>query len=203
MNLLVATSNVGKAREFAQMFGDLGLTCADLSAHKDLTPPEETGATFRANACLKASYYAAAIGQWTLADDSGLEVDAIDRKPGVVSARWAELHDAGKGDQANNTLLLKQLDAVPDEKRTARFVCVLALADPQGRIVLTTRETVEGKLLRALRGTGGFGYDPLFMVEELGKTTAELAPADKHRVSHRGKAMRRLHELIVQHGLFK
>ena len=203
MNLLVATSNKGKAKEFAEMFGDLGIACSDLSSLAGITPPDETGATFRANACLKATYYALATGQWTLADDSGLEVDAIDRKPGVHSARWAELHDAGKGDTANNALLLKQIELVPDEKRQARFVCVLALADPKGRVVLTVRDTIEGRILRASRGTGGFGYDSLFLVEELGRSTAELTSADKHRISHRGKAMRTLHELIVKHEVLK
>jgi XTP/dITP diphosphohydrolase len=203
MELLVATSNQGKAREFAEMFGDLGLTCTDLSAHPGIVPPEETGATFRANAGLKASYYAKATGQWTLADDSGLEVDAIGRRPGVHSARWAEIHSAGKGDAENNRLLIHQLDGVPDEQRQARFVCVLALADPQGRVILTARDTIEGRMLRSPRGAGGFGYDPLFLVESLGRTTAELASADKHRISHRGKAMRTLHDLIVKHVVFK
>jgi XTP/dITP diphosphohydrolase len=203
MQLLVATSNKGKAKEFAEMFGDLGITCSDLSSLAGITPPEETGATFRANACLKATYYALATGQWTLADDSGLEVDAIDRKPGVHSARWAEIHAEGKGDSDNNRLLLQQIDAVPDDKRQARFVCVLALADPQGRVVLTVRDTIEGRMLRSPRGIGGFGYDPLFLVEDLGRSTAELSSADKHRISHRGKAMRRLHDLIVQQKLFE
>lgn len=202
MQLLVATSNRGKAREFAEMFSDLGLVCSDLSSLTGIAAPEETGATFRANACLKAAYYARATGQWTLADDSGLEVDALDRKPGVHSARWAEIHAAGKGDTDNNRLLLRQIEAVPGERRQARFVCVLALADPQGRVVLTVRDTIEGRMLREPRGTGGFGYDPLFLIEELGRTTAELSSADKHRISHRGKAMRELHRLIVEMNVF-
>ena len=131
-----------------------------------------------------------------LADDSGLEVDAIDGNPGVHSARWAEMHNAGKGDVDNNLLLLRQLENVDDPRRTARFVCVLALANPEGQIILTCRDTVEGRILRAPRGTGGFGYDPLFYFDELGCTTAELPPGKKHEISHRGKALRRMRELL-------
>src|SRR5687768_14409278 len=135
---------------------------------------EETGRTFRANACLKASTYAKRHCTWTLADDSGLEVDALGGSPGVLSARWARHNNAGSGDADNNTTLLRQLQGVPDERRTARFVCVLALADPQGRIILTVRDTLEGRILHAPRGRNGFGYDPLFEVAGLGRTSAEL-----------------------------
>jgi XTP/dITP diphosphohydrolase len=160
-------------------------------------PVEETGHTFRANACLKASHYARLFNTYAVADDSGLEVDALDGSPGVHSARWAELNQAGKGDAANNALLLRQLENVPDEQRGARFVCVLALADPQGRILITARDTVEGRVLRAPRGSNGFGYDPLFSIDEMGKTTAELAPDEKHAISHRGKALRHLRGLMA------
>src|SRR5207249_3746426 len=128
-----------------------------------------------------------ASGKWTLADDSGLEVDALGGKPGILSARWAEINGAGKGDHDNNALLLRQLNGVPEELHTARFVCVLALADPSGRIILTVRATIEGRILTEPRGQNGFGYDPLFLVPELGRTTAQLDPSDKHRISHRGK----------------
>lgn len=172
----------------------------DLAERNDKHPVEETGQTFRANACLKASRYAMRHRMWALADDSGLEVDALGGKPGVTSARWAEINGTGKGDADNNTTLLRQLENVPDEARTARFVCVLALADPSGRVILTARDTAEGTILRSPRGGNGFGYDPLFFVSELGKTTAELSPDEKHRISHRGKALRRLRELMeAQH----
>jgi XTP/dITP diphosphohydrolase len=111
------------------------------------------------------------------------------------------MHDAGKGDADNNALLLRQLEAVPDELRTGRFVCALALADPEGRIVLTVRETVEGRVLRSPRGANGFGYDPLFLLPERGLTTAELPAEQKHEVSHRGKALRRLKALMSDVGL--
>ena len=196
VQILIATGNPGKVREFREMLGDDRFQWSDLSQHPEVAAVDETGATFRANACLKASAYAKQLKTWALADDSGLEVDALDRKPGVTSARWAELHNRGKGDVDNNTLLLEQTRAVPDAQRSARFVCVLALADPSGKIVLTAADAMEGKLLRASRGSNGFGYDPLFEVEGMSQTSAELAPADKHRVSHRGKALVRLRALM-------
>jgi XTP/dITP diphosphohydrolase len=196
MNLLVATTNPGKVREFREMLGHTGLSFSDLSAHRGTVAVEETGHTFRANACLKASHYAKLFKTYAVADDSGLEVDALGGSPGVHSARWAEINHAGKGDADNNALLLKQLDAVRDDRRTGRFVCVLALADPEGKILLTARDTVEGRVVRAPRGSNGFGYDPLFLIDELNRTTAELAPEQKHAVSHRGKALRHLRALM-------
>lgn len=201
MRLLIATSNKGKIREFREMLGQDRFTWSDLTEHREIAPAEETGATFRANACLKAAYYARALGTWAMADDSGLEVDALGGKPGVHSARWAELNNAGKGDADNNTLLLKQIDQVPEAQRTARFVCVLALSNPQGQIILTARDTVEGRVLRAPRGTNGFGYDPLFYFDELSCTTAELPSEKKHEISHRGKALRRMRTLMDEMNL--
>ena len=196
MKLLIATTNAGKVREFREMLGPDTFEWSDLSAHPDVPAVEETGKTFRANACLKASYYAEHLRCWTIADDSGLEVDALNGSPGVYSARWAQINNAGRGDAANNACLLEQIHNVPDEKRTGRFVCVLALANPQGRIILTARDTVEGRLIREPRGENGFGYDPLFLINGLGKTTAELPPIEKHQISHRGKALRKLHALM-------
>lgn len=198
MHLLIATTNPGKIREFRELLGNERFTYDDLSAHRDVAAAEETGRTFRANACLKASHYAKLLKTWALADDSGLAVDALGGKPGVHSARWAQLNHAGEGDQANNDLLLRQMTDVPDANRTARFVCVLALADPHGDILLTAMDHVEGRLLRAPRGANGFGYDPLFLIDALGKTTAELPPAEKHAISHRGKALRRMRELMTR-----
>ncbi|MGA2499523.1 MAG: RdgB/HAM1 family non-canonical purine NTP pyrophosphatase [Tepidisphaeraceae bacterium] len=196
MRVFIATKNPGKIREFREMLGGDGFQWDDLTQHPGLEAPEETGRTFRDNACLKASFYARALAEWVVADDSGLEVDALGRRPGVHSARWAEMHGAGKGDADNNRLLLKQLGNVPDERRSARFVCVLALAEPSGKIILTARDTIEGRMIHAPRGDNGFGYDPLFMVDELRQTTAELEPGEKHRISHRGRALRRLRRLI-------
>lgn len=199
--LLIATKNRGKVAEFRDLLAGSSVEVLDLSVFVDAPDVEETGETFFDNAVLKASAYARFSGCWAVADDSGLEVDALDRRPGVNSARWAKLHGRGEGDAANNALLLEQLRDVPDEKRSGRFVCVLALADPSGRIVMSARDSVEGSILRSPRGVNGFGYDPLFRVASLEKTTAELSPAEKHALSHRGKAMRRLLALLGEHGL--
>jgi len=196
VELLLATANPGKVRELREMLGPHRFVWHDLSEFPTGNSVEETGHTFRANAFLKASEYARRHSMWALADDSGLEVDALGGRPGVFSARWAQINGAGHGDADNNTTLLTQLENVPAERRTARFVCVLALADPRGCVILTVRDSVEGIILWAPRGTNGFGYDPLFFVEELGHTTAELPPAEKHRISHRGKALRRLADLM-------
>jgi XTP/dITP diphosphohydrolase len=201
VELLIATGNPGKAREFREMLGVERFVWRDLSEFTGERAVAETGRTFRANACLKAAGYALRHQIWTLADDSGLEVDALGKKPGVYSARWAEMNQTGRGDADNNTTLLAQMAHVPDEQRSARFVCALALADPKGRIILTARDTVEGTLLRAPRGSNGFGYDPLFLIEALGQTTAELSSDEKHRISHRGKALGRLRELMREVGL--
>ena len=201
MELLIATANPGKAREFREMLGAERFDWSDLASRPATEAVEETGRTFVANACLKAVEYARRFGVWALADDSGLEVDALNGSPGVLSARWAKVNDAGQGDADNNALLLAQLQGVPDGRRTARFVCVLALADPQGQVILTARDKVEGRIIHEPRGSGGFGYDPLFLVEELGRTTAELSPAEKHAISHRGKALRRLRALMDRTGV--
>jgi len=224
MKLLIATTNPGKIKEFREMLGGDRFAWDDLSNHRDLPAPQETGLTFRANAMLKASYYAQHLNLWAMADDSGLEVDALDGKPGVHSARWAQMHNAGTGDADNNRLLLDQLQkiahestrmgtsastAVGDESRQfdgelcpvfpARFSCVLALCDPRGRTVLTTSGTVEGRIIHAPRGRNGFGYDPLFMISALNKTAAELPADEKHRISHRGEALRRMKALMDKH----
>ena len=196
MELLIATGNASKVREFREMLGMRRFGWHDLSQYADGQPVEESGHTFRANACLKATSYARRHRMWALADDSGLEVDALGGAPGVHSARWAAMNGWGKGDADNNQALLRQLADIPDEQRSARFVCVLALSDPAGRVILTARDTVEGRILRAARGANGFGYDPLFLLEQIGRTTAELSAEEKHRISHRGKALRRLSELM-------
>ena len=199
--MLIATGNSGKVREFRDMLDESRMIWRSLNEFPEIPPVEETGRTFRANAALKAAGYAKELGMWALADDSGIEVDALGGKPGIHSARWAANHAKGSGDAANNALLLDQLKDVSDERRRARFVCVLAMADRRGNIVLTARDTVEGRILHSPVGSGGFGYDPLFYVEALGRTTAELSPERKHEISHRGKALVRLKELLEQSGL--
>ncbi len=196
MTLLIATGNASKAREFRQILGADHFIWHDLSEFPRLTPVEETGATFQDNANLKAAGYAMQANMWAVADDSGLEVDALDGKPGVHSARWAQINGTGNGDADNNLTLLDQLRDIPDERRTARFVCVLALSNPLGKIMLSVRDTLEGRILHTPRGDNGFGYDPLFYMDEHGQTTAQMPPEHKNQISHRGKALRRLRDLM-------
>jgi XTP/dITP diphosphohydrolase len=203
VDILIATGNAGKAREFREMLGADRFVWHDFTRFGDLDPVAETGHTFRANACLKAAGYARQANMWALADDSGLEVDALGGKPGVHSARWAQLNESGSGDADNNATLLRQLAGVPDERRTARFVCVLALADAKGNIIFTARDAIDGRILHAPRGNNGFGYDPLFLVESMELTTAELPAERKHEISHRGKALRRLRDLMRIAGISK
>ncbi|NLF29492.1 MAG: RdgB/HAM1 family non-canonical purine NTP pyrophosphatase [Planctomycetes bacterium] len=193
--LVVATGNPGKLREIRQSLGELPVRVVGLRDLPPIGEPDETGDTFAANARDKATYYARATGHWCVADDSGLVVDALGGRPGVYSARYAAdrcSDDAGRDiiDAANNARLLEELADVPDQCRTARFVCVLALSDGD-RILLETSGTVEGRIAHAPRGGNGFGYDPLFLLPDRGVTTAELSPDEKNAVSHRGQATRR------------
>ena len=165
MKLLIATGNPGKVKEFREMLGAERFAWSDLSAHRNVDGDRRNRRDVPRQRVSQSVGLCQQFDTWALADDSGLEVDALNRSPGVFSARWAEMNGAGKGDADNNALLLKQLANVPDEQRTARFVCVLALSDPKGRIVLTARDTVEGRIIHAPRGDNGFGYDPLFFIE--------------------------------------
>jgi XTP/dITP diphosphohydrolase len=185
VDLVLATSNVGKVRQLQSLLSDdvVVKSLADLG----LTAPEETGATFAENASLKAVAAAKATGILALADDSGLEVDALGGAPGVQSARYA---GDGATDAANIDRLLKELESVPDGARSARFVCVLTLANSDGVLYSVTGEC-RGKIARARRGTNGFGYDPVFELEG-GRTVAELTIEEKNRISHRGIAMREM-----------
>jgi XTP/dITP diphosphohydrolase len=188
--VLLATANDGKLAELRALLPNtvtvLGLT--DVAAY-DALP--ETGATFEDNALLKARQAAAVTGIVALADDSGLEVDALNGMPGVLSARWSGRHG---DDPANNALLLGQIGDVPDERRGAAFVSAVALVTPDGREDVV-RGRWPGRIIRQPRGANGFGYDPLFVPAEsdadgTGRTSAELAPAEKNALSHRGRAMR-------------
>jgi XTP/dITP diphosphohydrolase len=199
-HLLIATRNAGKVREFRQIIAD-AIPVSDLSSFPDAPEVDETGDTFRENASIKARAYALHARRWTLADDSGLAVDALGGKPGVHSARWAEMHERGTGDRDNNTLLLDQLRDVPDDRRSAHFVCHLVLCDPSGTPVLDCTDRADGLILRSPRGSGGFGYDPLFLIPALGRTTAELDAHQKHALSHRGKAMRLMASLLREQRL--
>ncbi len=186
MQILVATRNPGKRREYQVLLGGLGVNMLlpdDVGLQLDV---EETGETFEENAVLKARAYVAASGLPVLADDSGLVVDALDGLPGIWSSRWA-----GPTDADRIRKLLEHLRGVPWARRTGRFVCVAALALPDGEVI-TARGTVAGRILFAPRGTGGFGYDPIFYVTEVKRSMAELSPEEKNRLSHRGRALRAL-----------
>lgn len=196
-NFYIATSNPGKLRDFAVAAEVFGVAIVPLPGLKNIPAPEEHGTTFAENACLKAIYYSRSFrNHLVIADDSGLEVDALGGLPGVRSARYAD--DAGFGapgstDERNNLYLVKQLDACAGEKLSARYRCVIALAR-NGDVLLTAEGTVEGEILLSPRGTGGFGYDPLFYLPGLGKTMAEIDLAQKQKLSHRGNALRSLLE---------
>jgi XTP/dITP diphosphohydrolase len=189
VEIVVASRNPKKAAELRRLLA--GLPVRVLGAEEagvDLDVVED-GETFAANAAKKASAFARASGRWALGDDSGLCVDALGGRPGLRSARYG---GEEADDVANNRKLLAELAGIPAERRTARFVCSLALADPMGKIHLAVEETAEGRILEAPRGTGGFGYDPLFFFLPLDKTFAELDPPEKDQVSHRGAALRAL-----------
>lgn len=187
--VLIATSNSGKLRDFAGAAKALGIEVSSLPNFSELPSIEEDGATFESNARKKVRHYSRLVsGELILADDSGLEVDALGGAPGVISARYAvENGSENSSDAANNAKLLRELTSVPEPKRTARFVCVIAAAK-DGGIVGTFRGKAVGRVLFEARGSGGFGYDPLFYFPTLNKTFAELTPEEKAQVSHRGKA---------------
>ena len=192
--VLVATSNPGKLRDFAGAATALGIAIEPLPNFVSIPSVVEDGLTFEANARKKAEYYSQyAPGEIILADDSGLEVDALGGAPGVHSARYAadQPHLVGNNtdDQANNARLIRELRKIPAEKRSARFVCVIAAAR-DGKILNVFRGQAEGLLLDSPRGSGGFGYDPLFYFPSIQKTFAELTPEEKAQYSHRGAAFR-------------
>ncbi len=208
--IVIATGNPHKVEElraiFAEAAGDLpivGLEAFDQAFDE----PEETGDTFEANATIKARSYARRTRSWCLADDSGLEIDALGGKPGVISSHY--FCDGGPSDtprperdRMNNERVLRELEMIADDQRSARFVCVMVLADPSGTVRALVRGTFEGRIGRPPRvpsGNHGFGYDPLFLTLESGfaRTSAEMEPTDKNRVSHRAVAARQMAELLA------
>lgn len=198
--ILVATSNPKKVEEIRGALAPLGISVASLAdaGCAGLPEPDETERTFAGNARLKALAYAAATGQVVLADDSGLEVDALGGEPGVDSAIWAGAEgDRAARDARNNAKLVSALLGVPAHARTARFVCTMCVAGPDGRVICEARGGVEGEIVDEPRGTNGFGYDPHFLVRALGRTTAELSSEEKNAISHRGQASREIARLLA------
>ena len=199
-SILLATSNPHKLREVTEILSPLGINVVGL-ADVGLSVPEpaEDASTFEGNALIKAVYYARHAGRPCMADDSGLEVDALGGAPGVLSARFSGVSGTRETrDLANNKKLIKELQGVAESNRHARFVCAMCLVAADGQVLAETRGTFEGVIIDQPRGDNGFGYDPHLYVPELGKTSAELSPADKNSRSHRGNATRQMTDLISE-----
>jgi len=198
--LLIGTGNVGKLREIKTILGDLPYDIISLADFNNLETPEENGATYNANATLKAGSYAKQTGLITLADDSGFEVEALNWEPGVISARYAG-DDASDADR--RSLLLSEFSKTGSENRTARFVCFVAIAYPGQRerpyIMSLTEGVCRGKIIDVARGDSGFGYDPLFVPDGYDLTFAELPDTVKNKISHRGLALAQAREFLIRY----
>ena len=186
-SLVLGTTNAGKLRELAELLEPLGIACCSLAGLANAIEVEETGSSFAENAALKATQQATALGRWVLAEDSGLVVDALGGAPGIYSARFS---GAEATDARNNSLLLERLESQPAALRSAHYACHAALSDPNGRIVAVSSGVCGGVIADRPSGSGGFGYDPLFIVPEYQRTFGELSPAVKAVISHRARAMR-------------
>lgn len=195
--LVLASGNAGKLREFQQLLADCGFEVLPQSDFA-VENAEETGLTFVENAILKARHACAETGLPAIADDSGIEVDALNGRPGIYSARYS---GEGANDAANNQKLLQELNGTPEEKRTARYHCVLAfMRHAEDPTPILCHCSWEGRILTEARGEGGFGYDPLFFLPDMQCTAAELDKAEKNRVSHRGRAMQLLLQALRESG---
>ena len=194
--LIFATGNAGKMKEIRMILADMGYEI--LSMKEEGIDPEiiEDGTTFEENAVIKAKAVAALTDAIVLADDSGLEIDALNKEPGIYSARYMG-EDTSYHIKNNN--LIERLEGVPEERRTARFVCAIAAVLPDGKVLVTTG-TIEGRIGYEEKGENGFGYDPIFYVPEYGCTSAELTEEQKNEISHRGKALRAMRELLKIQG---
>jgi XTP/dITP diphosphohydrolase len=187
--LVLGSRNRKKLLELHDLLGDLGIDLTDLTPWPNVPDVAETGQTFEENARLKAAGYARAVGEWVLAEDSGLVVPALKGRPGVQSARYAGTHG---DDAANNQKLLAELAPLPDDRRAAYYVCVAALANPAGDVKAVAEGRCHGLILKEPRGTGGFGYDPLFLIPEYHQTFGELSLRVKQALSHRARAVAQL-----------
>lgn len=190
--IIFASSNEGKLKEIRSILADLDYEVLSLKEAGVDVEIIEDGETFEDNAVIKATTVMKATGCITLADDSGLEIDFLNKEPGVLSARYMGENTSYR---IKNQILIDRLHGVPDVLRTARFVCVIAAAFPDGRVE-TRRATIEGRITEEPAGENGFGYDPIFYVPEYGKTTAQLSAEEKNAISHRGKALRMIREVL-------
>ncbi|MDO4454753.1 MAG: XTP/dITP diphosphatase [Eubacteriales bacterium] len=193
--IIFATGNEGKMKEIKMILGDLDIPVVSMKEAGIIADIDENGETFEENARIKAKTICEMTGEMVLADDSGLEIDALNKEPGVYSARYMGEDTSYHIKNAN---LIQRLEGVPDEKRTARFVCAMAAAFPDGKTI-TTRGIIEGRIGYEERGENGFGYDPIFYLPEYGCTTAELSLEKKNKLSHRGKALRAMREKLKDH----
>jgi XTP/dITP diphosphohydrolase len=193
LEIVVATTNQGKLIELRNMLQPHDVTVRGLNEFPDIPTALEDGATFAENARQKARYYSQLLNRWVLADDSGLQVDALQGAPGIYSARFSliETSDRAEQDRANNQRLLQLLADVPSQERQARFCCCLCLHDPE-QVRLEVEGFVEGIIIDQPQGSNGFGYDPIFYLPEKGKTIAQLPPEEKNALSHRGQALQKL-----------
>ena len=194
MRIIFATGNEGKMREIRMIMADLGLEILSMKEAGLFSDVDENGTTFEENAVIKAKAIAALCNDIVLADDSGLEVDALNKEPGVYSARYMGEDTSYRIKNAN---IIERLAGVPEEERTARFVCAIAAVLPDGK-VLECKAAMEGRIGYEERGENGFGYDPIFMLPEYGKSTAEISSEKKNELSHRGKALRMMKEKLQE-----
>lgn len=192
MKIIFATGNENKLREIRQITENMGIEIVSMKDAGYYTEVEETGTTFEENAYLKASAIAKKCNLPTLADDSGLEIDYLNKEPGIYSSRFM---GEDTPYPVKNAELLRRMEGVPDEKRTARFVCAICLVRPDGSSE-TVRATMEGRVAYKIAGKNGFGYDPIFFLPERGCTSAELSPEEKNAISHRGKALRMMRDIL-------
>lgn len=192
--IIFATGNAGKMKEIREIMADLDVEIVSMKEAVVDVEIVENGSSFEENAVIKARTIMEHTGELVLADDSGLEIDYLNGEPGIYSARYMG-EDTSYHIKNNN--LISRLEGVEDEKRTARFVCAIAAAFPDGEI-LTVRDTVEGRIGYEEKGENGFGYDPIFYLPEYGKSSAQLSPEEKNRISHRGKALRKMKEELLK-----
>jgi XTP/dITP diphosphohydrolase len=192
LEVIVATRNKGKIREIREALKGLGLRVYALSDFPDVPEIEEDGKSFTENALKKARFYSKVFGKLTLADDSGLEVDSLRGMPGIYSARYSGERASSR---ENNQKLLKEMEGIPLSKRGAQFKCMMAMVSPSGKETMT-EGVCKGRIGMREKGRRGFGYDPLFILSRYGKTMAELSLKEKNRISHRGKALRKIKKMI-------
>ncbi len=198
--IVLSSRNKKKIEEIAELMEPQGISLVGVSSFAHVPEVIEDADSFAGNAAKKASEVARQLGEWTIADDSGLCVDALKGAPGIYSARYADAPNPGslEADECNNQKLLRELADVPTAQRTAYYVCAVALADPQGQIRVATDGRCHGRILREYHGINGFGYDPMFLVPEFHKSFGELSPAVKRHISHRAKAFERAMPQIVR-----